>query len=173
MALNTNARIGSSGALLQLGATTVTSLTTTEVDSTTGWTTIAQINNFNPSMECAEVDVTSLNSGTNREFIPGHLSATLSFSGNLVQSQSTATVDFNNTTNGLLTVYQARQTRAWKIIIPIAATAVTTTTDATMGWGVVGFITSLSASADNGDNAMTIDGTIRVSDSLIVDEIVG
>lgn len=172
MALNTAARIGGSGALLQLGATTVTSLTTTEVAATTGWTTVAQVNNFSPSLDCAEVDVTSLNSGVNREFIPGHLSATLTFSGNLLQSQSTSNVDLVNTTNGLLTVYQGRQTRAWRVILPVAATAVTTTTDQSADWGIVGFLTNLTVNADNGDNAMTVDGTIRVSDSVIVDAAV-
>lgn len=171
MALNTNARIGGSGALLQLGATTVTALDASAL-AVSNFTTIAQINNFSPSMECAEVDVTSLNSGLNREFIPGHLSATLSFSGNLLQSQSTATVDLVNTTNGLLTVYQGRQVRAWRIVLPVAATAVTTTTDQTAAWGIVGFVTNLTANADNGDNSMTVDGTIRVSDSVILDATV-
>ena len=172
MALNTQARIGGSGALLQLGATTVTSLTTTDV-AATNFTTIAQINNLSPSMECAEVDVTSLNSGINREFIPGHLSATLTFQGNLVQSNATTNVDLVNTTSGLLTVYQGRQVRAWRIVLPVApTTAGGTNVDQTAGWGIVGFLTNLSVSADNGDNAMTIDGTIRISDSVIVDAAV-
>lgn len=167
MALNTRARIGGSGALLQIGATTVTQLDTNSM-AVSNFTTVAQINNFNPSLDCAEVDVTSLNSGVYREFIPGHLSATLSFSGNAIQEAATTSGDLVNATHGLVNVYQGRQVRAWRIILPVANTTITNA-DQTAAWGVVGFLTNLTVNADNGDNAITFDAAIRVSDSVLFD----
>ena len=158
--------------MLQIGPTTITAVDVSNVALTSGyWTTIAQVNNFNASLECAEVDVTSLNSGLNREFIPGHLSATLTFSGNFVQTNDLdAGVDFVGSA-GHITTYQARQMRCFRALIPLSGTVATNSTMYAR-WGIVGFFTNLTPTADNGDNAMTYDATIRVADSAIVDAAV-
>jgi len=162
--VNTRPRIGGSGALLKMGTTNFTQINTTEA-AISNFTTVGEVLSINPSLECAEVDVTSLNSGVVREFIPGHLSATLSATLNLHQAIATTTHDSLD----LMDVYQGRQHRLWAIVIPLQDSSQITAVDETQNWVFPGFITGYSASIDNGDNAMTAELGIRVSDSTIID----
>ena len=159
--VNTRPRIGGSGALLKMSAVIGTSVDT----AISNYTTIGEVLTINPNLECAEVDVTSLNSGTNREFVPGHLSATLSASLHLHQATATTTHDSLD----LLDVYQGRQHRGWAVVVPLQDSSQITATDETQTWIFPGFITGYSANIDSGDTAMTCDLGIRCSDSIIVD----
>jgi len=159
--VNTRPRIGGSGALLKMSAVIGTSVDT----AVSNYTTVGEVLTITPNLECAEVDVTSLNSGVVREFIPGHLSAALSASLNLHQAVATTTHDSLD----LLDVYQGRQHRGWAIVIPLQDSSQVTETGETQSWIFPGFITSYAANIDNGDTAMTCDLGIRVSDSTIVD----
>jgi hypothetical protein len=138
----------------------------TSIDtSITNYVTIGEVLTIAPSLECAEVDITSLNSGVVREFIPGHLSATLSATLYLHQATAATTHDSLD----LLDVYQGRQHRGWAIVIPLQDSSQITAVDETQNWIFPGFITGYSANIDNGDNAMTVDLGIRISDSTIID----
>jgi len=140
----------------------------TSVDTAiSNYTTVGEVLSISPNLECAEVDITSLNSGTVREFIPGHLAATLSATMHLFQSTSATSVA--NDSLDLMDVYQGRQHRGWAIVIPLQDSSQITAVDETQNWIFPGFITGYSASIDNGDNAMTAELGIRVSDSTIID----
>lgn len=159
--VNTRPRIGGSGALLKMSAVIGTEVNT----AISNYTTVGEVLSISPSLECAEVDVTSLNSGVIREFIPGHLSATLAATLHLHQATATTTHDSLD----LLDVYQGRQHRGWAIVIPLQDSSQITATDETQNWVFPGFITGYSATIDNGDNAMTAELGIRISDSTIID----
>jgi hypothetical protein len=159
--VNTRPRIGGSGALLKMSAIIGTEVST----AISNYTTVGEVLNINPSLECAEVDITSLNSGVVREYIPGHLSATLSATLHLHQATATTTHDSLD----LLDVYQGRQHRGWAIVIPLQDSSQITATDETQNWIFPGFLTSYSGSITNGDEAMSVDLGIRISDSTIID----
>lgn len=162
--VNTRPRIGGSGALLKMGSTNFTQITTTEA-AISNFTTVGEVLTINPNLECAEVDVTSLNSGVYREFIPGHLAATLSATLNLHQAIATTTHDSLD----LMDVYQGRQHRLWAIVIPLQDSSQITATDETQNWVFPAFITGYSVNITNGDEAMTADLGMRISDSIVLD----
>lgn len=164
------ARMGGDGAVLQMGdvlsSLSVTSLTTTFVTVETNFTTLAQVNNVNPVQECAEVDVTSLQSGINREYRPGHLSATLSANLNFVQDLGTSKDGLD-----LLNTIQGREIRAWRLRIPVDPGTVTAATATQFNMGFLGFLTNLSPTCTDDDEPMTADASFRVIDSQFVDVI--
>lgn len=170
--INNDARIGD-GATLRLGVSTLTSVTTQE--ATSNYTHCGQVLTFNPQLECAEHDVTHMGSGAARQFIPGHLAATVQATLNLIPLINTAHQDTNyyGSTNVadsdvLLDAYQARAHRNW--IFSVKATSTnTTTTDNNALVAFRGFITNLSWSADR-DTPNTVDLTIRVSDSTMLEQ---
>ena len=170
MAINAElARIGGDGALLYMGNTIAahaeTNVVATHVTSTTLWTALAEVNSVNPVQECADVDVTSLNSGIYRKFKPGHLSATMSANVNFVQDTGTPKDGLD-----LLNDVQARQVRLWKLVVPVDA-GTNTGTNTTFNLGFVGYINNMSPSITDDDEPMTADLTFRVSDSQMVDAI--
>lgn len=160
MAVNRNARIGD-GATLRLGVSTLTSVVTNE--ATSNYTNLGQVLTFNPQMERAEHDVTHMGSGTARQYIPGHLSATVQATLNLIPGE----ID-DDGANGeeIFAAYQAGLHRSWIFSVPCSGTN-TSDTNTQMLVAFRGFITNLSWSADR-DAPNTADLTIRVSDSTMV-----
>lgn len=162
-------RIGGDGAILQMGDVisnvAVTALTTAFLIADSNFTTIAEVNNVNAVHECAEVDVTSLNSGILRKFKPGHLSASMSANVNFVQDTGTPKDGID-----LLNAMQARDVRVWRLQIPVDA-GTNSGTNTEFNFGFVGFLTSVSPSITDEDEPMTADVNFRVSDSTFVDAI--
>ena len=160
MAVNRNAQIGD-GATLRLGPTSLTSVVTNEAVS--NYTNIGQCLTFNPQMECAEHDVTHMGSGTARQFIPGHVAATVQASVNLIPTELD---DDGLNAEEVFAAYQARAHRNWIFSVKCSGTN-TSDTNTQMLVAFRGFITNLSWSADR-DAVNTADLTIRVSDSTMV-----
>lgn len=166
MAINTNAKIGD-GATLLLGVAfggTNTALATNE--ATSNYTSVAQVLTFSPNLECSEHDVTHMASGGVRQWIPGHLSATVQMTINLTPAFG-STNDTGSDSDVLLDVYQAKTNRKWMFQIP---TARASTSDSSL-YSVAfwGFPTSMTMSADR-DAPNTADITIRVADSIMVEQ---
>ena len=167
MAVNRSAKIGD-GATLGVSSTSLTSVVTNE--STSNYTNLGQCTTFNPQLECSEHDVTHMGSGAARQFIPGHLAATVNATLNLVPAQDTASGQDGSTSvfmnaDALLDIYQGRTHRNWLLGVPQYATD----TNTVFYVAFRGFITSLSWGADR-DAPNTADLTIRVSDSAFVDQ---
>lgn len=168
MAVNRSARIGD-GATLAVGVSTLTSVVTNE--STSNYTNMGQLLTFNPQMECSEHDVTHTGSGGARQYIPGHLAATVQATLNLVPVQDTS-VDGSTSAfmsaDAILDVYQGRTHRNFLLGVPTFGTNAADT-NTTFYVAVRGFITNLSWSGDR-DAPATADLTIRVSDSVFQDQ---
>lgn len=169
---NRHARIGDL-ATLRLGVSTLTSVATNE--ATTNYTHCAEVLTFNPQMECAEHEVTHMGSSAARQYIPGHLAATIQTTLNLIPQHNTSFVETGyygstNIANGdvLLDAYQARAHRSWMFSVPCAGTN-TSDTNTQVLVAFRGFITNLSWSVDR-DAPNTVDMTIRVSDSTLVEQ---
>ena len=162
MALNTVAKIGGDGALLYAGPTTITSMTTSVVTATSGWTTFAEVNTINVEPTQAEANVTSLNSGAFEEYVPGHVSCVVSCNANLVEHGT----QFD--TRDIIDAWQARTPRCYKVRIPVNST---NTSNGYLAVGFFGFPTGASLSITDGDEAMGQDFNIRVSDSILVEAL--
>ena len=162
MALNTYAKTGD-GAFLMLGSTSLTALTTSV--TTNDYTQIAQVLTFNPNLECSEHDVTHMQSGGVRQWIPGHLAATVQVTMNLCPDANTATNDVVDN-RALLDVYQAKTTRYWALRVPQGQTntSAPTVSDLVMA----AFVTNYNWNVDR-DAVNTADMTLRVADSIIGD----
>lgn len=163
------ARIGGDGAFLAMGDS-ITSLATATFNTAyviadSNFTTVAEVNSVNPSQEVAEVDVTSLNSGILRKYKPGHLSATLSANVHFAQDTGTSKDALD-----LLNSAQARETRAWRLQLPVDS-GTNTGTNTEFSLGFLGFITNISPTVTDDDEPMAADVTFRVSDSTYVDAI--
>ena len=163
MAENTLAHIGD-GATLKLGVSTLTSVVTNE--AITNYTSFAQCLTFNPAMVLTEHDVTSMGDSAKRQYIPGHLSATVQATLNLIPYNATHSSGL--LADDLLDTYQARAHRNWMFEVPQTVTN-TSDTQTTYVVAFRGFITNLSWSVDR-DAPNTADMTIRVSDSAMVDQ---
>jgi hypothetical protein len=149
MALTTIAKIGD-GAVLAIHSTAATQVHTV----VTNFVTVAECLTFNANLECSEHDVTSMASAGIRQFIPGHLAATVN-----------ATINFLPLTEDaqLLDTYQAKKTCSWLLRIPQAHTTTTLS-----NYLFLGFITGLTFNVDR-DAPNTADITIRVADSVMED----
>lgn len=168
MAINTDAKIGDGGKLLMGLAWSSTNTSVATNEATSNYTQVAQVLSFNPSLECEEKDVTHMASGGVRQFIPGHLSATVQARVNLVPTltagTSTSEVDHDNS---MVDVWQAKTVRKWMLQIPQATNA--TTTSSLYSVAYFGFIRELSMNVVF-DEPNTADVTFRVSDSTVVDQ---
>jgi len=172
MAVDMMARIGDA-ATLRIGVSTLTSVVSNE--ATSNYTTLGEVLTFNPQMECSEHDVTHMGSGAARQFIPGHLAATVQATLNLVPQHNTADIQtsYYGSTNlfnadHILDVYQGREHRNYIMSVTCSGTNTSDTTTRMMV-AFRGFITNLSWSADR-DAVNTADMTIRVSDSTMVEQ---
>lgn len=159
MALNTYAKIGD-GAVVMLGSTSLTSLVTNE--ATSNYTTVAQVLGFNPTFSVQEHDVTHFQSSGARQYIPGHLDATVSMTLNLVPDIDSG-IDFR----ALLDLQQAKTSRTWLLRIPQGQTNTSAATVSDLAF--LGFVTNLNPNVDV-NNPNTLEMTVRVADSTIVDQ---
>lgn len=166
MAINNFAKIGD-GALLSLGPTTVTTISSAEV--VTNYTNLAQVRSGSLPIGRAEARVTHWQSKFKDQYIPAHADITARFTLNLLPyatAYATNALDGGADFPDLLLIHEPTTgtpvNRAWLLQVPSGDTS-----DTLYAWAFFGFITQLEPSIDV-DNPNSLELALRVPDSIIV-----